>query len=140
MYLLDTDHVTLIHREGADGQNVSSRLASIPPDQIAVSIVTYEEQMRGGLAEIARSRSVIQQKVRYAQLNKMLNLYCVTPILQFDETAVSIFQSLWLQRLRIGTMDLKIASIALANDAVVVTRNRGDFSRVPDLRIEDWSV
>lgn len=35
-------------------------------------------------------------------------------------------------------MDLKIASIALANDATVLTRNARDFGKVPNLRIEDW--
>jgi len=35
-------------------------------------------------------------------------------------------------------MDLKIASIALANDATLLTGNSNDFSNVPGLRIEDW--
>ena len=35
-------------------------------------------------------------------------------------------------------MDLKIASIALANDATLLTRNTNDFRRVYGLRVEDW--
>ena len=35
-------------------------------------------------------------------------------------------------------MDLKIASIALAHDAIVLTRNRVDFEQVPNLQVEDW--
>ena len=37
-------------------------------------------------------------------------------------------------------MDLKIASIAIANDALLLTRNLSDFSKIPGLRVEDWSL
>jgi tRNA(fMet)-specific endonuclease VapC len=40
-------------------------------------------------------------------------------------------------RLRVGAMDLKIAAIALAHQATVLTRNQKDFSRVPDWRVAD---
>jgi tRNA(fMet)-specific endonuclease VapC len=36
-------------------------------------------------------------------------------------------------------MDLKIASIAIANDAVLVSRNLSDFEQVPDLSVQDWT-
>jgi len=43
------------------------------------------------------------------------------------------FERLRQEGVRIGTMDLKIAAIALANDAPVITRNTQDFARVPNL-------
>ena len=42
------------------------------------------------------------------------------------------------QRIRIGTHDLKIASIVLAHDATLLTRNTVDFAKVPGLRIQNW--
>ena len=42
------------------------------------------------------------------------------------------------QGLRIGSLDLKIACIALAHAAAVLTRNTTDFAQVPGLRIENW--
>jgi tRNA(fMet)-specific endonuclease VapC len=38
----------------------------------------------------------------------------------------------------IGHNDLLIAASARANDAVLVTRNMGEFRRVAGLRVEDW--
>jgi tRNA(fMet)-specific endonuclease VapC len=38
----------------------------------------------------------------------------------------------------IGPSDLWIASQALAEDAILVTDNLREFSRVPDLRLENW--
>lgn len=43
-------------------------------------------------------------------------------------------------KVRVGTKDLRIASIVLANNATLLTRNNRDFSRVPDLRSEDWTI
>ncbi|MCE7988051.1 MAG: type II toxin-antitoxin system VapC family toxin [Caldilinea sp. CFX5] len=60
-------------------------------------------------------------------------------MLSFDATAAIQFRHLQQQRLRVGTQDLRIAAIALANNCTLVTRNRRDFERIPELRIEDWS-
>lgn len=39
---------------------------------------------------------------------------------------------------RIGACDLWIAAQALAEDAVLVTDNTREFTRVPGLRLENW--
>ena len=44
------------------------------------------------------------------------------------------------QRVRIGTMDLKIAAIVLAHDATLLSRNLSDFRKVPGLKVEDWTL
>jgi tRNA(fMet)-specific endonuclease VapC len=61
------------------------------------------------------------------------------PVLPFDEAAAHVFEHLTALKLRIGTQDLLIASITMANKATVLTRNLRDFQLVPGLMSEDWS-
>jgi len=60
-------------------------------------------------------------------------------ILPFDEPAAIKFDEVRQAGVRIGTMDLRIASIALSHECTVLTRNRVDFDKVPDLQVEDWT-
>jgi tRNA(fMet)-specific endonuclease VapC len=139
MYVLDTDHVSLMDRASAEGVQIRDRIAATPAI-VAVSIISYEEQVRGWMAELARVQGIDRQMAVYTRLERMRGYYCTTPVLPFDDKALAQYQSLWLQRLRVGTMDLKIAAIALANEATLLTRNLSDFGKVPGLKAEDWSV
>ncbi len=67
-------------------------------------------------------------------------MFCAIPLIAFDAAAAAIVQQLQRQRIRIGTMDLKIASIALAQEASLLSRNVTDFQKVPGLQVEDWTV
>lgn len=139
MYLLDTDHISLLARGGAAGERIRSRASGLAASEIAVTIVSYEEQVRGWMAEIAAARSPDKQVLKYERLNRMLITYCGTPICPFDHRAAHIFKDFVAARLRIGTMDLKIAAIALANNAILLTRNMSHFEKVPGLRCENWA-
>lgn len=138
-YLMDTDHVSLIDRAGPESARILARIAALPPDSVAVPLISYEEQMRGWMAGIARMPSVDRQLDAYSRLDRLREYYCLTPVAPFDEAAVAEFQNLWLRRLRVGTMDLKIAATALANNATLLTRNTKDFRQVTGLALEDWS-
>jgi tRNA(fMet)-specific endonuclease VapC len=140
MYLLDTDHISLMDRGGAEGRNIQARLDRVPADDIVASIVSFEEQMRGWMSAIARARMIERQIPFYRELERLLHYYSITPLLTFDSRAVTEFQRLRQSGIRIGTMDLKIAATALTNDATLLTRNLADFGQVPGLRVEDWSV
>jgi tRNA(fMet)-specific endonuclease VapC len=61
-------------------------------------------------------------------------------VLQYDEQSQEIYQNFRVQRIRIGTQDLRIASIVIANKGVLLTRNLRDFEKVPGLTIQDWST
>lgn len=95
--------------------------------------------MRGWLAFISRCKNVKDQVGAYERLHRFLESYRNTPVLDFDENAAEVFRDLKATKVRIGSMDLKIASIAIANKALLVTRNLSDFELVPGLRAEDWT-
>jgi tRNA(fMet)-specific endonuclease VapC len=59
-------------------------------------------------------------------------------ILPIDRDALKQFESLKTARLKLSTMDLKIASVALAYDATLLSRNLRDFQQVRGLRLENW--
>lgn len=76
----------------------------------------------------------------YNMLLKTLIDFGRLNVLRFDESAANIFNQFQRQRLRVGTMDLRIAAIAMASEKTLVTRNTVDFERVPGLRFEDWTL
>ena len=100
MYLLDTDHMSLLERGGAAGETLRMRLRSIPPDDAATTIISYEEQTRGWLARIARAKTAKGQVALYRQLRRQLANYCQITIADFDERAASEFER--LRRSQIG--------------------------------------
>lgn len=137
MYLLDTDHATLYQQGHAE---VGRRLAQLPANQLATSVITYDEQVSGRLAVVHKARNHQERIHAYYWLQRTLQFFCRMPVLPFDEAAAAVFQQLTLAKLRIGTQDLLIASIALANEMPLLTRNLRDFQRVPGLILEDWST
>lgn len=104
----------------------------------ATTIVTVEEILRGWMAAIHRVREPRQQINAYARLQQLFRFFATWNVLEWSETAADVYDSLRRAQIRVGTMDLKIASIALASDATLLTRNATDFRRIPGLRVEDW--
>jgi tRNA(fMet)-specific endonuclease VapC len=108
-------------------------------EQFYTTIITVEEQMRGWLALIAKARKLEREVAAYARLLGLIEYFRDRPILPYDDAASAHFGDLKSRKLRVGTLDLKIAAIALANHALLVTRNRVDFDHIPGLRVEDWT-
>jgi tRNA(fMet)-specific endonuclease VapC len=135
--LLDTDHVSLQERGHLP---LRARLASFPPEEVAVSVVTVEEMLRGRLAILAR-RSEGEARVHaYTKLLETVHFFSTIPVVPFDMTCEQQFQALRAMRLRVGSRDLRIAATALVQNVVLITRNRRDFEQVPGLRLDDWSL
>ncbi len=136
-FLLDTDHLTLFDQGQAA---VCSRLAAQPHNGVGISQVTVEEYLRGRLAHLAQARDGAARIHRYGLWHTSIRLFLQVPLVPFHQIAEDEFQQLRGLRLRIGTQDLKIAAVALANRLTLVTRNQRDFGKVPGLLLEDWSV
>ena len=136
MIILDTDCLSVFDREKyLEFLVLRKKLNEFPPDEIFTTIITFEEQMRGWLAYLSRCKNIEQQIFAYERLNKFLDNFREIAVLDFEEKAAKVFQNLKSNKIRIGTMDLKIASIAIANKAILVSRNLKDFQRVPDLTV-----
>jgi tRNA(fMet)-specific endonuclease VapC len=108
-------------------------------DVIAVSIISVEEQLNGWYGVLRRPLSAKALADVYQRMTRNISFLAALPIVTFSEAAILRFEALKAMRLNVGSNDLRIAAIALENDATVVTRNTRDFERVPGLRIENWA-
>lgn len=129
MYLLDTN--TLIYAFKNEG-NVGQRLLQHSRFDIAIPILVVYELEVGILKSQAPQR-------RQQQLAQLLEWVKVFPMgLEEVRRAASIRAVLEQRGEQIGPIDVLIAGIALAQSAILVTRNAREFARVPGLRVEDW--
>lgn len=140
-YLLDTDHLSILQQQsGREYLALAARISRHPPTELALSVVSFHEQVLGCHTYISRARHE-QDVVRgYAMLGRLLSDYAAVPVVPFDAAAASTFVSLLARRVRVATMDLRIASIALSRGLILLTRNTRDFGQVPGLLSEDWTV
>lgn len=137
MLVLDTDHVSALGSPSEAGLELLARISTSGQDA-ATTIITVEEQLRGWLAEIHRLADPHRQITAYERLHRRIDFFAAWTVLPWDKGAADLFVRSRQEGLRIGSMDLKIACIALAHDAIVLTRNAKDFAQVPGLRIENW--
>jgi tRNA(fMet)-specific endonuclease VapC len=115
-------------------------LNSYKSTQVATTIITYEEQMRGWLSYTAKTNIIAEQIAAYQKLERHIANYRKILVLSFDEKAGEVFKDLRKEYPRLGKMDLKIAAITIANQSILLTRNTKDFSQIANLSIEDWTT
>ena len=140
MWLLDTDYLSILERGGSAALPIQLRLDQVPVDQVGTTIVNYEEQMRGWLSRASQANTPTQLQKAYIRLEEHMATFRALPVLSFSAQATSEFEQLIKAHIRIGTMDLRIAAICLANNATLLSRNLKDFGQVPGLKVEDWSA
>jgi tRNA(fMet)-specific endonuclease VapC len=137
LFALDTDLLTLYYH---GDPIVVRRVDARAPSELAISVMTVDEQLTGWYTLTRQARRPEEIARAYAHLGEPVVRLGHWRILPYTESAIARVAQLKALRLNVRLMDLRIAAIALEHRAMVVTRNRRDFGRVPGLSVEDWSV
>jgi len=138
MIILDTDHISMLQYRDAPQAFALQACLEVLLEDMATTVITVEEQMRGWLGLMHRYTNVHHQVEYYDRLIRLCAFCADWYVLPFDQHAANMFEQLRQQRVRLGTMDFKIASIALVHAAILLSGNLRDFQQVPGLHVEDW--
>lgn len=136
-YVLDTDTLVLFQVGHAA---VCRRLLSRPVQDLAVTVISVEEQLSGWYTLVRRAKSAAQLAQAYQRLADTVQMLARFPVLSFTELAIHRFEQLKALKLNVRHMDLRIAAITLEHGATLVTRNLRDYRAIPSLVIEDWTA
>lgn len=140
MILLDTSVFSiLLFGSHAASEHLAQQLESTG-DTVAIPIVTVEEELRGWLAWTAKAKDLNRLVEAYGRLQFTVSAAGKYNVVAFSPDAAKAYARLRKEHRHIGTMDLRIAAIALANNALLISSNLVDFQKVPGLRVEDWTV
>jgi tRNA(fMet)-specific endonuclease VapC len=140
-YLLDTDHISFLQRrKSVEFARLMVRMNRYSSEDFALSAVSFHEQTLGAHNFINRAHTNNDVVRGYTLILEILQGFSSAPVLPFDAGAIKVFDQLRSQKVRVATMDLRIASIAISRDLVLLTRNARDFSKIPELVIEDWTI
>lgn len=130
MILLDTN-ICIAFLNGSDA-SVFERLKSLSPGEVALCSIVKAELLFG-----ARKSARVGQN-----LTRLNTFFKSMSSLDFDDRAAVHYgivrAHLEAAGTPIGANDLLIASIALASDIALATRNVDEFVRVPGLRLAEW--
>jgi tRNA(fMet)-specific endonuclease VapC len=137
MLVLDTDHFSELDRGSRIGTALQARLIE-SGEPVFISIITADESLSGWQSRIRANLGRGELLKAYHDFQDGLDNITGWNILPWTEDAADIFDRLRSQRIRVGTMDLRIGSTALSLRATLLTRNLADFRQVPELRVENW--
>ena len=135
--VLDTNHYVALAAGGEMSQKLVQRADREDAD-FFTTVITAQEITQEWLAALNCEPAGPKQVYGYRRfLHSILGFSKIT-VLPFDDEAAQRLVALQNQRIRVGTMDLKIAATCIAHDALLLSRNLVDFEKVPGLRVENW--
>lgn len=130
IYLLDTN--TCIYFLNGKSAHLHHKFVTTPEDTIRLCSVVKAELLVG----VIRHANPLK---RLALIQPFIHRFSSLP---FDDSAANSYALLRTQLEKqgqvIGPLDMLIAAIALANNAILVTNNTKEFKRVQNLQHEDW--
>ena len=131
-YLLDTNHWIRLLKGRCTV--LAQRLDRTAPEDVWLCAIVKEELFHGAH----------KYENRDARLAKLHALFARHGSLPYDDSAAEeagrLRHTLEARGQVLGPHDLQIAAIALTHDWTLATNNTAEFSRVPDLRLEDWTT
>ena len=132
MYLPDTN--VWIQFLSPDNNRIKDRMLSVESSAIQLCSVVKAELFFG--AEKSNRKSENHEVLR--------NLFTDVASVPFGDDAARKYGEIRAELSRAGTPigpnDLMIAAIALVHGSTLVTHNTREFSRIKDLKLEDWEI
>jgi tRNA(fMet)-specific endonuclease VapC len=132
LYTLDTNAVTAVMKANS---GVLSKVLQTTTQghDIYLNAITYFEILRG-LSQQEHKRKLLI----FDGLNKKYGMLDLN--LDALNEAITIYRHLRFQGTLLEDADILLAGIAVAHDAVLVTRNTRHFNRIPRLKLENWEA
>lgn len=130
MYLLDTNICAYLMKGSYPSLN--SKVLSVPTSELSISAVTLFE-LEYGAAKANWGNKRMQD------LRLFLSAFQVLPFTEQDAVVTAHIRAELVKKGQpIGIYDIQIAGQGVARNITVVTHNISEFSRVPNLKVEDW--
>lgn len=141
MFILDTDHLGILQGPRSEEcSNILKRIAAVSDSNVYTTIVSFHEIVAGWTKYVKQSNSPQRIVIGYARLEQVLKDFSCSQVLPFSIAAAEVFESFKRKKVRVATMDLRIASIAISQQMTIITRNTVDYERIPGLIVQDWTI
>src|SRR5262245_30302642 len=105
MILLDTDHLSVLVDQRAGGHTGLVRRLELAHEAPAIPIVAAEEQCKGWLAKLHRTRDIHRQIDPYLRLAELFDFLADWDVISLSDSAADVFAQLRRQKIRIGSQD-----------------------------------
>lgn len=122
-FLIDANSAVYAMDIGND--RLKARLAACESGSVGISAISYAEVAFGTYVGKPPAQHVLDAFV------------AAIPLVPFDEAAARAYARLPFKRAR---FDRLLAAHALSLEAIIVTNNVADFTDVPGLKVEDWTI